>query len=93
MYAHLRQSWGTRSDQLIVVAMNLTLAALGFLACLTPLKWGLGSATLLMISFNHMSFSLALYFLDFEQDRDVRALFAPLLSCILTLRPPALAFT
>ncbi|KAF9463731.1 hypothetical protein BDZ94DRAFT_1308628 [Collybia nuda] len=49
-----------------IFAMNLTWAVLGFMTCLTPLEWGLGSATLLMSSLNHASFSLALYLLDGE---------------------------
>ncbi|RDB19855.1 hypothetical protein Hypma_013090 [Hypsizygus marmoreus] len=47
-----------------IFAMNLTWAILGFLTCATPHELGLGSATLLMSSFNHLAFSIALYFAD-----------------------------
>jgi len=47
-----------------VFAMNLTWAILGFLSCVTPRAWGLGSATLLLTSFTHTAFSITLYAID-----------------------------
>ncbi|KAF8165921.1 hypothetical protein B0H34DRAFT_648646 [Crassisporium funariophilum] len=47
-----------------IFAMTLSWSVLGFLTCATPRAWGLGSATLLMTSFNHLLFSLAMYWKD-----------------------------
>ncbi|PPQ73823.1 hypothetical protein CVT26_012138 [Gymnopilus dilepis] len=48
-----------------VFAMNLTFSILGFLACALPSREsGIGSATMLMTSCNHLLFSLALLWAD-----------------------------
>ena len=43
------------------VMMNLTWAVFGFLTCVSPAAWDLGSTTMLMFSLNHAMFCMLLY--------------------------------
>jgi hypothetical protein len=42
----------------------VTWAVLGLLTCATPQSWGLGNATVLFSSLNHVAISLAMYITD-----------------------------